>query len=140
MIVKGDLTGFEEFERLLNELPLSVEKKVLQNAVNKSLREIRKDIAAAAPVDENGQSAASKEYGRLSKNIRVQKLKQVRRGEKGARIHTNNSFWGFLYEFGTKYQPARPWFLPKFTSLEERILSNLGKELGKGIEEQAGKK
>ena len=140
MKVSGTLTGFNDFEKLLKELPTRVQKKILQKSVTGAMREIRTDMRNAAPRDENGQSQASKEYGRLRKNIKVVKLKKTKPGEKGARITTGNAYWGYFYELGTRFQPARPWFRTQFASVQGKALKKLGELIGDGIEQEARKK
>lgn len=134
--MESKLTGFDEARKLLESLPINLEKKVLQDAVNSALREARKDIAAAAPRSED-QSERSKKYGRLSRNIRVQKLKKVKRNERGARVHTGNAFWGLFIEFGTRYIAARPWFAPAFRKAQDKMIKTVAEKIGEGIESEA---
>lgn len=134
MRFEAKLNGFEAFNKLLGELPVRVENKVLQKAAVSALREARPDIVAAAPRDMVGQSPASKKYGRLYKNIRVLRLRRTRqKGIRGARINTGNAFWGLLLEIGTKYISPRPWFLPAFKKAIPKINDKLGQEIGAGI-------
>jgi len=135
--VKGE--GFKEFDRMLDKLPENVAKRVLQKAVTKSLRTALKVIKVAAPRHKGERSPASKEFKTLKQNLRVVKIRRTKRGQKGAMITTGNAFWGFIAEMGSRNQPARPWFLPAFRGVQDLILSTLGVELGKGIEDEAKK-
>ena len=130
-------TGFNEFDKLLKELPKRVENKVLQAAVTGALRDERKNFVAAAPRAEEGQSAASKTYGRGYKNIKIVRIRRLKKGMRGARITTGNAFWLLIYEIGSRFQPARPWFLPTFRAAVERIIGSLGKRIGEGIKREA---
>lgn len=132
--------GIKELDRKLGELPKRIENRVLQKAVTKAMREGRNIVKAAAPRAEGDRSPPSKKYGSLRRNIRVIRLKRVRKGQKGARIDTGNAFWGVFYEKGTRRQPARPWFLPAFKRAQEVVLSALKRELGNGIEAEARKR
>lgn len=131
--------GFNEFEKLLKELPRNVENKVLQTAVTGTLREIKPEMKAAAPRHMDEQSPASKKFGSTRQNIRVFRLKRVPKGQKAARIDTGNAFWSLIYELGSRFQPARPWFAPTFRKCQERMLDILGRKIGEGIEKEAGK-
>ena len=140
MQVDVKLSGFNDFSKLLKDLPNRVENKVVQSAVNVAMREGRNEIARAAPDRKYPRSAASKKYGSLRKNLKVLKLRRVRKGQKGARIDTGKAFWGQFYEFGTRYQPARPWFGPAFAKASELILKRLYQAVGAGIEREATRK
>jgi len=132
-----NITGFDQLDKLLQRLPERVEKKILQKSVNKAMRTVLKDFKAAAPVHTGEQSDASERYGTIKKNLKVVRLRRTKRGQKGARIDTTDSFWAHIYEFGSRSQPARPWFLPVFRKSEVTILKALGAELGKNIEKEA---
>lgn len=133
-------SGFNELDRLLSELPQRVENRVLQKAVTGALREEKKNFQSAAPRDEDGQSAASKLYGRGYKNIKISRIKRLKKGMRGARITTGNAFWLLIYELGSKYQPARPWFAPTFRGAAERIIASLSRKIGEGITKEALRK
>lgn len=133
------LEGFKELESKLRDLPQRVQNKVLQKAVNTALREAARDIRQAAPKSED-RSPASLKYGRLSRNIRVKKLRPNNPQEKAAVVNTNKAFWGFFLERGTRYISARPWFLPAFKAAETKVLEKLKKILGEGIDREANKR
>ncbi len=143
----GKVGGFDEMHKLLKELPVTVEKKVLQRATVGALRDVRKTIAAAAPVHDGPQSEASKKYGTGKKNIRVGRLRRVQKGQKGARIHTGDAFWLLIYELGnyiqqelgTRYQPARPWFAPAFREAHPKIIQFLADRLRLDISKELEK-
>lgn len=129
--------GFTEFGKLLNQLPAHTENRILQTATREALREQLPSIKAAAPRHSGERSQASKQYGTLLSNIRVARLRRVKKGEKGARVSTGRAFWGFIYEMGSRYQPARPWFTPAFTRAENEMVKSLAKKIGDGIEKFA---
>jgi len=133
------LSGFNELDKLLTQLPRGVENKIMQNAVTKAMRSALPDVRAAAPRHTGEQSPDSKKYGPLRKNLRVIRLRRVNKGQKGARIDTGNAFWGLILELGSRYIPASPWFGPAFRKANTKIIKTLGDELGKGIEAEAGK-
>lgn len=131
--------GFEEFDKLLKQLPERVAGRVMQGAATGALRSVRPDVKAAAPVGVD-KSPASQKYGPTKKNIRVIRLRITAPNEKAARIDTGNAFWNLFYELGTRRQSARPWFGPVIRRLQERIFKNLAQNLGRGIEREATRK
>lgn len=139
MKLEGKVSGFDELDKLLKQLPRNVERRVLQKGTTAAMRSILPDMKAAAPRHDGERSPASKKYGTLLSNIRAARLRRVRKGEKGTRISTGNAFWGFIYEKGSRYQPARPWFAPTFRRLQSKLIKVLGTEIGKGIEQEAAK-
>lgn len=137
-MLQSRISGFKEANNLLKQLPRRVQNRVLQNATRETLKETaQQPIKAAAPRHSTERSPASRQYGTLKSNIRVAKLRKVRRGEKGARIHTGRAFWGYLIEKGTRHMPARPWFAPAFRALKSPMIRKLGEKIGRGIEKEA---
>lgn len=136
MKLHSNLRGFEDMDKALAALPQRVENKVMQRAVTRALRPARQAIREETPIGDT-RSPASKEYGRARSNIRLHRLRKVKKGSKGARITTGRAFWLMFYELGTRYQPARPFFARAFKRMQEAILKDLAKELGEGIEREA---
>ena len=140
IVVKANITGLGELKKKFQELPLKVENQILQKATTASLMKIKPEMIEAAPAHMDEQSPASKIYGPIKKNIRVIKLKNLRRGQKGARLDTGNAFWAFFYEKGTRHQPARPWFLPRFTALIDNVVDTVSDQITEGIEKMTSLK
>lgn len=132
------LDGFKELDRLLHDLPPNVQNKVLQSAVTGAIGEGKKEIINAAPVGID-PSPASRQYGPLKANIRVARVRSPNPGQRGASVSTGNAFWGAFYELGTRHQPARPWFGQAFARATSKMLDELKKRLGDGIEKEASK-
>lgn len=140
MNLESKIEGFDELADLMKLLPAKVENRVAQKSVNSAMRAGRDAVKAAAPVFTGAQrSPISIKFGGLKKNVRLVRLKKAQKGQKGARVDTGNAPQGFWYEKGTRYQPARPWFLPAISRAREEIFRILGLELGAGIEEEAKK-
>ena len=134
------LSGFEESKRVLDTLPVRVEKRILQGAASAGAREGAKFVRKAAPRHEPGkQSSASIEYGQLHKNIRVGRLRRQPRRQKGARIHTNKSFWGLILELGSRYISATPWFKPAVADAKSAMLDKAASYLRGKIPVEAAK-
>jgi len=130
---KIETEGFKELDKALGELPDKIASRTLQRAVSKSMKTVQADFISAAPRSEI-QSQYSKQYGRLSENIKTGRAKNKDKSAKSAFISTGNAFWGNFVEFGTKYMPAQPWFVPKFEQLSNRVLDILSKTLKEEIE------
>lgn len=139
-MLDSKITGFNEAEKLLKQLPKRTQERVLQRATTETLKETALyPIKNNAPRHNGERSKASKEYGTLFSNIRVARLRKVKRGEKGSRIHTGRAFWGYIIEKGSRYIPAQPWFAPKFRSLQGVMFKVLGNKIGFGIEKEVNK-
>lgn len=138
MRFSGEVKGFREFDRLLKELPRTVENKILREATRDTLKEVvLQPMKDNAPRHDGDRSPASKEYGTLRSNIRVASMKKKRKGVQGAAIHTGRAFWGYILEKGSRYIPAKPWFLPTFSAKQAEMTQTLGEKIGKGIEDAA---
>lgn len=137
---KKYIHGFDEADKVLREMPKAVEHRVLQRSARAGGNVWRKLLRAAAPRSKGEQSAASKQYGRLWKNIKTEVLRKAkRRGQRGVRVSTGDGFWAWFYEFGSSRQPARPFFRPTIESSREAVEAALKKELGEGVEREAKK-
>ena len=133
--VKYEVKGLQELDRALKQLPPELDNKVLQKATDDAMKEALPALQHAAPKHATGeQSAASKEYGSVLANLGTVRKKSVRKGQKGSLISTGNAFWSWFYEFGTRHQPARPWFVPAFRGASRKVLDKLSSALGDGIE------
>lgn len=140
MKLEHKVDGFDQFSRLLNQLPRRVENRVLQNATRDTLKEtVLQPMKKAAPRHKGERSPSSQLYGTLLSNIRVASLKKKRKNERGAVISTGRAFWGFIIEKGSRYMPAKPWFLPTFRSHRGAMEQALGEKIGKGIEDEAAR-
>ena len=134
------VSGFRQLERLLQELPQNIERRVLQAGVMAGAREIRKEVKANAPVGSGKRSPSSNKFKRLSQNIKAQPLRSAKRkGMRGARVFTGNAFWGRFLEFGTRHQAARPWFRPAVSAATGAAADKLKEGLGRGIIREAQK-
>ena len=136
---KSKLVGFEDFDKFLKNLGPRVGNRVLQNAVTSSVRIAAKEIKKSAPKSADDRSPASKLYGRIVDNIRVIRLKAVKKGQRAARVDTGNAFWTLYAELGTRYQTAKPFFAPAFERMSQVMVENLAKRLSIGIEKEAKK-
>ena len=139
MKIDIETRGFKELERKLEKLEPRVQRRVLQGAVTSAIRKGRKQIKDAAPVGEE-RSVNSLKYDRLTKNLKVKRLKRTKANEKASRVDTGDAFWALFYELGTKTQPARPFMALAFQRAIPEMLKQLGDRLKIGIEKEAKKK
>ena len=130
-----ETTGFKELERALRALPINAENRVLKNASMAAIRVARKAIKDATPKGVE-QSPASKQYGRMSKNLKVKSLRQKYKGTRAAQVDTGDAFWAVFYEKGTRRQAARPFFTPAFERAEKDMIDAATEKMIAGIERE----
>ncbi len=137
MQVTTKVDGLKELDKALNQLPDKVHNRVLQKAVTSAVRKARKEIKSSAP---RGAvpSQASEEYGQLYKNIKVGKAR-TKRSRKAAFVSTGKAFWGYFLEYGTRFIPAQPWFVPAFERSQGPMMDQLKEVLRKGIDKEFNK-
>ncbi len=134
------LKGADELAKKLREMPIKLEKQALQESVLQALDAVLPEMINAAPVHMDEQSPFSKKYGTTRENMRVVKLKRAGRNFKGGRLDTGNALQGFLFEIGSRHQPARPWFAPKIRSLAQKVVDVFAMRVGEAIEDLWEKK
>ena len=140
MDMKFEQSGFKELDNLLQKLPKNVENRVMQKAATKSMRVALPIVKQAAPRHSGkDRSPASKEYKTLKQNLKVKRFGRTRRGQKAARISTNDAFWGAIAEFGSRHQAAKPWFVPAMEKAQDAVMKSVSVVLGKGIADEAKK-
>lgn len=140
MKLEHKVEGFDEFAKLLSQLPPRVEHRVLQKATRETLVDtVLKPLKMAAPRHKGKRSQASMQYGTLLSNIRVAAVRKKKKGERGAIVSTGRGFWGYIIEKGSRYIPANPWFAPTFRAHRRNIEQTLGEKLGQGIEDEAAR-
>lgn len=123
------ITGTKELERLLNQLPEVVAKKVTVNGLKAGGRVLVKGMKARAP-RRTGALAASPVVSSASKATRNESLavvgflKPVSR-----RVH--------LTEFGTQNTPAQPFIRPTLDEDGAAAIRQIGENIGRGVEREA---
>jgi HK97 gp10 family phage protein len=140
MKVDIDLEGFDKLDNALKQLPLKVQRRVLQNAATSAIRVGAKSIKKDTPRGVE-RSPASEQYGQGYRNIRVKRTKPrgANRNFVSAKVDTKNAFWLYFYEKGTRYQPARPFFGRAFQNAVPQMLAKLKERLSIGIEREVKK-
>lgn len=135
---RSQVTGLKECNEVLKRLPERVQKRVLANAVRAGATVVNRAVKAAAPVGDE-KSPASKQYGSIKQNIRVQRLRKVPKTAAGHRVWTKDAFWAMFYEFGTSRQPARPFFRPAWDASLSEAVARIRERLAAGVEREAKK-
>lgn len=136
MKVTARVSGFKEMDAVLKELPQVMQKQVLANAVAAGVRVVRREVKAATPIGQD-PSVASKKYGSAKSNVRLFRLKRIRRAVAGYRVSMGDAFWMTFYEFGTSRQPARPFFRAAFERASGEAIKAMRDRLAVGLEKAA---
>lgn len=123
MKVNVALSGFQDLRKRLDELPHAVSRKVQVQALKKGAEPIRAMAASLAP-----RSEGAGEH--LADHIIVAVPSESRLGDEGlfdtAAVEIGPArrfFYGLFQEFGTAFQPARPFLRPAFDSQTGRSLN-----------------
>jgi HK97 gp10 family phage protein len=138
-IRRSRTSGFNETKRVLADLPYAMERRVLQGAMRKKARVILDELKARAPEStEDERSAASKKYGHLVDNLAMRPMsrKALQHGQVGFVLTTRKAFWGFIQEFGSSRQGAKPWWRPAVHSADERATDAATAEIGEGLKRE----
>jgi len=123
--------GFPELERKLKELAPKVQKKVVRSA----MRRVAKDIVLPA-----ARSGAPVRSGVLKASLAVKAMKARKRAVFGVQVQTREgwfkgeAYYGAFVELGTRTMKAKPYLRPALNENRGRITSELGSEIGAGIE------
>lgn len=128
-IIKTEIQGARELDKLLGQLPKKMGFTALRGAVRAGAKIIMEDAKARVSVD----------TGDLRDSIRIQKVRA--RGTSVTFVvgAEKKEFYGQFIEFGTSKQSARPWLRPAFDTRVKEALDKIGDELGKRVERTAKK-
>lgn len=125
-IQRSRMTGAAELDKVLQQLPVEVAKKVLRGAV----------MSGAGVVVSEARLAAPRRTGKLIREIR-RKLDKQSTHSVTVQVGVGKAFYGLFQEFGTRFMPARPWFRPAWEASKMAALNQIGRALGRGIEDAA---
>lgn len=137
------IEGVDGVVQVLNHLPRSMARNVLDAAVRNGGQHLRREIVARAPIgpdpagklrrrrSRRGDFVTVKNYGKLRGNIRVSKVK----GAVGRFVvHVGRAFWARFLEFGTKKMRPRPFMRPAFDAGAADAAKAIAEGLGKGLD------
>lgn len=130
------LRGVEELQAVLRRLPQRMQDRVYDGAVRGGAQAFRRAVRARTPV---GADEPHPKYGRGRANIRATRDRERPRHSPRYIVHTGRAFWLMFYEFGTRHQPARPFFRPAFDESPQAVLKGMTRALGAGLAREARK-
>lgn len=123
-----ELTGMEELEKVLRQMPDGLAERDLASALRKGANVVRDEAQKNAPVDD----------GDLKDSIKVRKQKSGK-GEAAVIVAPTKpaGFHAHFIEFGTVKQPAQPFLRPAFDSKQNEALEVIITSLAKKVEKTA---
>ena len=138
------IDGLAELDRTLAAIAdPKAATRIARTAGRRVMKQFAGDLIAAAPVGTRSTvrrvkrrdgTVRESDYGRITTNIRT---RLVRTGEDTKAVvftvSTNNAFWGWMQEFGTVNQPARPFMRPLWEQRKMGILNDVADGLGAGV-------
>ena len=125
------IRGLKELERLLNQLPEKVAKRVTVNGLKAGGRVLVKGMKARAPV----------RTGKLKISPVVSSASKVTKGRSNAAVgfRTPTSRRVHLTEFGTEHSAAKPFIRPTIDQDGAEAIRKIGEAMGRGVEREARK-
>jgi hypothetical protein len=139
------ISGLKEVENALKILGDTAAKRVIRSAGQAGASELKRVIAAAAPVStiERKKVFGGHKYEYLKKHLRqLIKATVVKSIESDVKIlvHTSDAFWGRFTEKGTKRGiSAKHWMETAFKGAEPRVRAAIEEKLVQGIIREANK-
>lgn len=128
-IVKTEIEGAKEMDKLLKLLPVKMAASILDASVRTGAVIIRDDAKSRAPVD----------TGELRDSIRIQKIGSKQTITEFRVGPDKNHWYGIFAEFGTSEDSAHPFLRPAFDTNASDALDKIGEQIGKKIEARAKK-
>lgn len=135
------LFGDKQLQKKFKGLEKKIQKKILSKALRNAAKVVQASAKSKVPVD----------TGNLKRNIIVRKEKL--KASKGIGIvvtigsraklgidANDKSFYPAAVELGTKNKSAQPYLRPAIQENRSRLIQQIGRELGKGIERLAKQK
>lgn len=153
-----EIKGLKELDNNLKQLPLKIQKKVLRQAVRAGATIIRKEAKKNLK-----RLTFKRSTGTLEKSLIIVKDKKSKPFWPIFGVGPDSKGWyGHLVEYGFyatgpkkkgvtykasrekaraagKHTPAKPWFRPAFDTTVKKVIEQIGKRLGMGIEREAAK-
>ena len=138
--------GLSELNRVLQQLPDVMQRRVFSSAVGAGARLLKKELIQAAPVGPSTEEIKSKsylyrrgKYGRIRDNIKIRTRSNWPRRRVVSTIHNGRAFWGYFKEFGTSKETPKPWFRPVWDTQNRAIYQRMVERVAKGLSREAKK-
>jgi HK97 gp10 family phage protein len=139
MGVTARIEGLDELVRNLGELPKATRRNVLRRVL----------LRRAEPIANQAAQIAPESSGKLAFSIAAS-TQLTRRQRRGAKVNEVEVYIGpaggtgalnyaSFVEFGTIDTPAQPYMRSAWESGKERVLIQIGQDLGQEIEAAAGR-
>lgn len=130
-MLKVDSRSLADLLKRIGQVEAKIAKKALRTAARKGMNIVRDDVKANAPEDrsDDADRIKVKTSIALSTQFRGSNL-YVKVGIRGgAKKNPDTPYYWRMVEFGTKYQPARPFMLPALESNGEAVLERITEAL-----------
>lgn len=149
MEISAEVSGFEELEKLLRELPEIAQRRVYREALSAAGKPIAKAARTKAPTKNIRRNIVKKlnrrgsRLGEFTVSILARKAYNrytkvgSRRIKKNSEKDAYDSLW---YEFGRRGQPATPFLRPAFDENKGNAREIFRKEMKQRIEAEIAKK
>jgi HK97 gp10 family phage protein len=150
------IAGARELNAALRDLAGPAQRRVIQATMQAAARLVQRNVRRAAP---RGKGDPHPKYGRLRDNIRVTRLPGPQRFR--VVVHTGRAFWATWVEYGrgalavkrkkvlsdgktifgreVRAMPARPFFRPAWDTTAPRLLPEIARRIGAGLEREAAR-
>jgi len=125
--VEFKIEGIKEAIKAFNELPLTVENKILKGTILKVARELQSAVVRRAPVGFTGKLADG--------------IKTSTQGLKG-KLAINvivKAFYSRFLEFGTSKMAAKPFMRPAFDESLPQMEAAFAEALTRGVKKEVKK-
>ena len=123
-----DIEGLDELLKKLDQLPLTVARKLAVSALKKGAEPIRVEAGALAPRSDDPPHLADTMITVISDATATGATARVGPSKKG--------FYGLFQELGTIYASKQPFLLPAYSAKLGEAVEIIGTELGEGIERE----
>jgi HK97 gp10 family phage protein len=150
------IEGLQQLSQTLMKLPARLEKNVILGALRAAGQVIRREAMARVPVLQKPDPR--RRAGTVRKNITVRRARgrlavyvgvasiskkanaafKAGGGQKGANNPDDPYYWTWI-EFGTKFQPARPFLRPAFEAKKYEALRKFDEYMKKRLVKEAQK-
>lgn len=124
--VTFQVRGLDALQRRLDAIPPRIQNKVYRAALRKAVRSLARQLKADTP----------RTSGATRRSIK-QKVRASKRGAWGRVGYTTRSAFTIrIYEYGSRRQPARPFFRQAAEGYRDEAMDTLGAALQDAVERE----
>jgi hypothetical protein len=138
------ITGLDEVNRVLGELPITISRAIMREAITESLEIMKDEMAIRAPRLKEGVKLGKggrviREAGELSSGMAIN-LKIKSDLEAHAEVgYSQDVWWGWWAEMGRLGKSAQPFMAPAYEATKEAVLARFVKACVRIINQRAAK-